>query len=394
MRTQLGELADAGGIQTGPFGSQLHAREYTDRGVPVVMPKDIGDNSISTESVARVPQHIAERLDKHRLRAGDIVYSRRGDVTKRAWVLPSQAGWICGTGCLRVRLNPSRASSRFISYALGSPEVRTWLTNHAVGATMPNLNTAILSAVPLHVPDLATQTAIADVLGALDDKIAANERVITGTWALAQALFDDAAARTPLGRVTYGDIARVTGGGTPRTDTPEFWNGAIRWATPTDVTALSAPFLFDTARRITEVGLDACASELYEEGSILMTSRATIGAFAVAAAPVAVNQGFIVARPFDPAARWWLLFEMRSRVLDYLAHANGATFLELSRGAFKRLPARWPSDKESLVNFHESVDPLLRLSAAKVKENARLVMTRDALLPNLMTNQFHIRPVK
>lgn len=202
---RLKDVVGRDGIQTGPFGSQLHADEYSDVGVPVVMPQDLGENVIATGSIARVPRAVAERLPRHWLKRGDIVFSRRGDVTRRAWVRPENEGWLCGTGCLRVRPDPEIVDSRFLSYALGAPTVREWLRSHAVGATMPNLNTAILGNVALELPDLATQTAIAEVLGSLDDKIAANERVVRFSEELLRAEFRqlraDAVERRAVGEI-------------------------------------------------------------------------------------------------------------------------------------------------------------------------------------------------
>ena len=152
--TTLGELcAETGTIQTGPFGSQLHAKEYAQEGVPVVMPQDLRENLIDTTQIATVPQPVADRLKRHRLSVGDIVFSRRGDVTKRALVREENASWLCGTGCLLVR--PSGDTHpEFLSYALGSQEVRDWLIGNAVGTNMLNLNTSILGRLPLSVPVL------------------------------------------------------------------------------------------------------------------------------------------------------------------------------------------------------------------------------------------------
>jgi type I restriction enzyme S subunit len=104
--TTLGALCleGGGGIQTGPFGSQLHASDYVLEGVPSVMPQNIGDNVIHADGIARIQESDAQRLNKYRMREGDIVYSRRGDVEKRALVRDDNEGWLCGTGCLRVRL--------------------------------------------------------------------------------------------------------------------------------------------------------------------------------------------------------------------------------------------------------------------------------------------------
>ena len=84
-----------GDVQTGPFGSQLHAADYVVTGIPSVMPQNIGDNRISSAGIARITERDAIRLEKHRLRKGDIVYSRRGDVERRALIREENDGWLC-----------------------------------------------------------------------------------------------------------------------------------------------------------------------------------------------------------------------------------------------------------------------------------------------------------
>lgn len=174
--TLLDICSDGGVIQTGPFGSQLHAADYRAEGIPVVMPVNIGDNRIIEANVARVEESDAIRLSKHRMNVGDIVYSRRGDITRRALIRKEQRGWLCGTGCLLVRPN-SKIDSRWLSFWLGTPQVHKWLVRHSVGATMLNLNTGILSELPVQLPPLDEQRRIAGVLAALDDLIEINTRM-------------------------------------------------------------------------------------------------------------------------------------------------------------------------------------------------------------------------
>ena len=170
---RMSHLADLtsthhGSIQTGPFGSQLHASDYVDSGVPVVMPKDIKDRRVMTDSVARVSQENADRLTRHKLMAGDIVFSRRGDVERHALITEREAGWLCGTGCLLLRPGKSWRSSTFLSMALNAAQARTWLVQHAVGATMPNINTGILGSVPVLLPPDALLSAFEDVVSATE----------------------------------------------------------------------------------------------------------------------------------------------------------------------------------------------------------------------------------
>jgi type I restriction enzyme S subunit len=168
-----------GGVQTGPFGSQLHASDYVNAGVPVVMPKDISGRRVSTATIARVPESDAARLSRHRLQPGDVVYSRRGDVERHALISDREAGWLCGTGCLLVRLGTTWPSPAFASFALDRAETRAWISQHAIGATMPNLNTGILAAVPLVMPPDAVLQAFAQTVDPWQSLIVVREAEAT-----------------------------------------------------------------------------------------------------------------------------------------------------------------------------------------------------------------------
>ena len=189
--TTLGVACDRGGgdIQTGPFGSQLHASDYVAVGIPSIMPQNIGENRINVEGIARIGPDDASRLNRYLVREGDIVYSRRGDVKRRALVRSSEDGWLCGTGCLRVRFGENGVDPKYASYFLGHPSAREWIVRHAHGATMPNLNTSILSACPFVIPPKEEQHTIAHILGTLDDKIELNRRMNETLDAMARALF-------------------------------------------------------------------------------------------------------------------------------------------------------------------------------------------------------------
>ena len=155
-----------GSIQTGPFGSQLHASDYVPDGIPVVMPKDIANRRVATDSVARIDAINVERLARHKLQVGDIVFSRRGDVEKHALIGDREVGWLCGTGCLLVRPGKNWIAPNFLSMALDAPAARLWLVQHAVGATMPNLNTGILGSVRLVLPPSVLLAAFENVIAA------------------------------------------------------------------------------------------------------------------------------------------------------------------------------------------------------------------------------------
>ena len=185
----LGEVST--NIQTGPFGSQLHQSDYSDGGVPVVMPKDLVDGHISEDLIARVSMSHVDRLSRHKIEAGDILYSRRGDVGRCAFATEVEQGWLCGTGCLRVTIDQSKAIPKFIFYQLQKAETIGWVEKHAVGSTMLNLNTSILGSVPIELPSMAEQQMIVHVLSAYDDLIENNQKQIKLLEEAAQRLYKE-----------------------------------------------------------------------------------------------------------------------------------------------------------------------------------------------------------
>lgn len=190
-KATLGEICDEvdGIIRTGPFGSQLHESDYLKHGTPVVMPKDIRGGRISESSISRIGQEDCKRLSQHKLKTGDIVYGRRGDIGRQALITRHEHGWLCGTGCLRISLGNSVVEPQYLHYYLRDENVIGWIANQAVGATMPNLNTKILRSVPVSLPDLPTQRRIAGILSAYDDLIENNLRRIKILEEMAQSLY-------------------------------------------------------------------------------------------------------------------------------------------------------------------------------------------------------------
>lgn len=173
--TTLGEYCTAfgGTIQTGPFGSQLHKSDYVENGTPVVMPKNIIGGRIDQDACAKITATMAEKLSRHKLQSGDIVFARRGDIGRKAFIRANDTGCICGTGCLKVSLGNSDAASHYVSHYFDEQETIQELAGRAIGATMPNLNTRILAEMPFPIP---SEKRLADFekMSAQQDKLANN----------------------------------------------------------------------------------------------------------------------------------------------------------------------------------------------------------------------------
>lgn len=147
-------------LQTGPFGSQLHADEYVPGECPVINPANLQDGQIVPDLDCTVDEATAQRLEHHRLAADDIVLARRGELGRCGLVTQKQKGWVCGTGSLRLRPRRDVARPRFLMHLLSTSRVRDWLQLQSVGSTMQNLNTSIISRIPLALPNPAAQDKI------------------------------------------------------------------------------------------------------------------------------------------------------------------------------------------------------------------------------------------
>ncbi len=387
----LGELV-ADGVLTFNDGYRTKRDEHAETGFRILRAGDVRYGEIQPTGPDFVDLQYAGAIGEKVARAGDVVLTTKGTVGRVAHVRQLDEPVVYSPQvCYFRSRTPSVLHQPFLGYWLQGSEF-TSQSGYLMGASdmAPYISLRDLASTTITLPQLAVQQAIAEVLGALDDKIAANRRVALSAGELAALLFRRRQADETRS-ATYEAVADISGGGTPSTKVPEYWGGHILWVTPTDVTALPAPYLDRTDRMITREGFDACASGLHPVGSILMTSRATIGAFALAKLPLAVNQGFIVVNAKNPAHQWWLFHEMQSRVGEYVAHANGATFLELSRGQFKSMEVEWPTEESVFEQFAAEVESLHDRAYRAIAGSRHLAHVRDTLLPHLMSGRITVR---
>jgi len=183
----LKSIVIAGGLQTGPFGSQLKADEYCESGIPVVMPRDIQKGKIVEKKIARISEAKGLKLALHKLHSGDLIFPRRGDLGRIGVVMAKNDGWICGTGCIRARMKTSVNVSYLHQY-LQLPEVKDWLESNALGQTMLNLSTGIIGNLPIYLVPFPEQVKIAEILSTWDEAIETVEKLIKNTQLQKQTL--------------------------------------------------------------------------------------------------------------------------------------------------------------------------------------------------------------
>ena len=159
VSTTVGTVAH---VQTGPFGSLLHAHDYEVGGIPVINPKHIVRGRISPESGNAVSAATASRLSTFTLCAGDVVLARRGEMGRAAVVRESDGPLLCGTGSMILRPKPGVILGSVLAELMSGRAVKDSLERRAQGVTMLNINQSIVVETALRVPSMRRQLAFAE----------------------------------------------------------------------------------------------------------------------------------------------------------------------------------------------------------------------------------------
>jgi len=183
---------------------------------------------------------------------------------------------------------------------------------------------------------------------------------------------------------------QFTGGATPAKDIARNWtDGTINWFTPTDITAADGIFLEQSGMQCTDEGLANCSAKLFPPYSVMMTSRATIGAIGINILPACTNQGFIACIPNERYPLGYLYHWLKLSKSHFLSLSGGATFPELTKGTFKRIEILTPP-AHLMDEFERRIAPMFKAVETLQKAIVSMTKTRDLLLPRLISGKLRV----
>lgn len=392
-KNTLGELVKSygGKIQTGPFGSQLHQHDYKPEGIPVIMPKDIINDRIETGSIARINDDDADRLGKHKLNIGDLVIPRRGDINKRAICKPQNEGWLCGTGCLKIRLNDAIIDPSYLYYYFTLSAVVESILNKAVGSTMLNLSGGILSTTEIVYPPLPTQRKIASILSGYDDLIENNlkrikllEEAININYKNLISTEDKNFTKEKLN--SFVDIIS----GFPFKSNYYNENGKYKIVTIKNVQdGFFVPVVTD---RIDDIPDNMNKALFLSTGDVIMSLTGNVGRVClVYGDDYVLNQRVIKLSAKELIDQSFIYALVRDKqmltILENLS--NGTAQQNLSPIKMGELPIRYPSSNLR-EDFDKKVSPMIELICKLNLQNTKLREARDILLPRLMNGEIEV----
>ena len=347
-------------------------------------------------------------LRKGKLMPQDIVLTTRGTVGNVGFYSDDvpYPNMRINSGMVIVRPGED-FDTMFLYQYLCSCYFRAQITQFQSGSAQPQLPISTLQKMKVIKPDIAAQRRIASLLSSLDQKIELNNKINADLEEMAQAIFknwfvdfepfkDGKFVDSELGMMPEGwkvgrldEIADVVGGSTPSKAKPEYYiQKGIAWLTPKDLSNHPAVYTSRGEIDITEEGYNSTSTKLMPKGTILFTSRAPIGYISIAQNDICTNQGFKSLVP--KKAGTCFLYCFLKYVTPVIENkSTGSTFKEASGSLMKSLQVIMPEQKV-FEDFETIVSPLFARIESLEKENSRLSLLRDTLLPRLMSGELEV----
>jgi type I restriction enzyme S subunit len=338
-------------------------------------------------------------LVRYKVLPGDVLMNEGGDLDK----LGRGAIWrgefdpcVHQNHVFVVRCNADLLPEYLNIWTATSPVRRFFLVAGKQTTNLASISKSSLGELPVALPSLTEQRAIAAALGEVDALLAGLVRLIAKKRDLKQAAMQQlltGQTRLPGFQGEWDtrllpDLADIRSGGTPSTNDPAAWDGDIAWCTPTDITALAGrKYLTSTARQITAHGLKQSSAEVIPAGSVVMTSRATIGECAINTIPMTTNQGFKNFVPFETVDAEFLYYLLTTQKTGLISLCGGSTFLEIGKAQLRSYGVRVPADKAEQTAIAAVLSDMdAELSALEaLREKTRAL--KQAMMQELLTGK-------
>ena len=424
MSSDFCQLSDLANVQG---GFAFKGADFQAFGVAVVKIANIQPPSVSLACVARVQPDKLSGLDRFKLRDGDVLMAMTGATVGKVGRFKEIEPAYLNQRVARITAKNGTEYDDFIYAVVTQPGFDSLIEGASAGSAQANISTTGIGSVQIPRLESASQLAIGKIAKSLDDRITLLRETNATLEAIAQALFKswfvdfdpvrakmegrvpegmdeataalfpDALEESELGWVPkgwrvlpIGDAVEAVGGATPDTKNPAFWEPAVHsWTTPKDLSGIAAPVLLDTERKLSAQGLAKIGSGLLPVGTLLLSSRAPIGYLALAQTPLAINQGYIAMPPGGLLPPLYLYFWCRENMETIKGRANGSTFMEISKKAFRPIPALVPPP-EVLQHFLDVANTLFARLVENETQAQALATLRDTLLPRLISGQLRL----
>ncbi len=233
---------------------------------------------------------------KRLVKDNDIIYSTVRPIQRHYGIVKNpKSNLVVSTGFAVLSCDAKKTDADYIYYFLTADEVVNYLDMVADGSTSayPSLTPDVIADIDILLPPLHEQKSIASILSSLDDKIDLLHRQNKTLEALAETLFrqwfmEEAEERWET--KSLFDVIELVGGGTPKTEVVEYWNGSVKWLSAKDITPNHKGFITETEKSITELGMENSSAKILPKYATVISARGTVGKYCILAEEMAFSQ--------------------------------------------------------------------------------------------------------
>lgn len=344
-----------------------------------------------------------ERL-AYEAKQGDVFFTRTSETVDEiglsAVVVEKVNNTVFSGFLLRARPKTDFFDLQFKKYCFRSSVVRKQIMSMSCETTRALTNGRSLSQVILPVPkNKKEQSAIAETLSDIDELIISLDNLVEKKKLIKQAAMQTLLTgkkRLPkfIGEWVIkklSEIADIYNGGTPNTTVKEYWNGSIFWCIPTDVTQTNGKYLFETERKITQLGLSNSSVKLLPIGTLLLCSRATIGELKISKIEVTTNQGFKALVCFGQVDNEFVYYKLLTIKNKLLEKSIGSTFLEISKKDTENIEILIPPTKEEQAAIAKVLSDMDLEIEALEQQRDKYKLLKAGLMQQLLTGRIRLK---
>ena len=350
--------------------------------------------------------------DRYLLSKGDLIVAmtEQGEgLLGSAALIPKSFMYLHNQRLGLVKEKSQVADRRFLYYLFNTDTVRQQIRNSSSGAKVRHTSPERIYGVKVRVPVKVVQQKIAAILSAYDELIENNQQRIALLEKMAEEIYREWFVRMRFPGhekvkiikgvpedwklVKLESAFKFTGGGTPAKEVNRYWDGGdVNWFTPSDITGANGIFLERSGEQCTEEGFNSSSAKMFPAYSVMLTSRATIGALGINLTTACTNQGFITCIPNAQYPLPYLYHWIKLAKPHFELLSGGATFAELTKGTFKRIEILTPPES-IIIEFVRIESPLFKAIENHLKANSKLIETRNKLLPRLISGKLSVEHI-
>jgi type I restriction enzyme S subunit len=306
--------------------------------------------------------------------AGDLFTAKRGVVSSTMALVTTK-----NPGILR----------EFLTLLISSKA--SYIKETCRGTTVPHVSPDAISNMSVRIPPMATQRRIVNLVASLDSYLEGLENELAASSASRNAVLYELSnvKGSDWSETTLGQISEVVGGGTPSTSEPAYWDGEIVWLTPTEVVPNAGKILTDSLRKISKAGLKHSGAKLLPKGSVILTSRASIGYAALSGVELCTNQGFQSLIPGASVLPEYLMYWIQMNRSEFESRSAGSTFKEISKSNVQSIKISLPplEVQERIIETISEFD-LMAERVQSLRDSA--INLRAGLLSKLLSGEHEI----